>query len=158
LPALAWLLLGGDQHTGPFQVFQGGGDRQGLVLPGPKQTAIAAGAQHNLVRRTDGTVWAWGYNSSGQLGNGTVELGAMPAQVSGLKGQAVAIGAGANNSMATLADGTTLAWGNNGSSQIGDGVSPVHTFPARVLLPCRFTGMPSEEHRASLPRECHEAP
>ena len=66
--------------------------------------AIAAGSSHNLALKEDGTVWAWGSNGSGQLGNGprTVSptLGInTPAQVSELGG-VKAIAAGSSHNLA----------------------------------------------------------
>jgi len=49
-------------------------------------TAIAAGALHSLALRSDGTVWAWGRNRSGELGDGTTTDRLTPVQVSGFSG------------------------------------------------------------------------
>lgn len=102
---------------------------------------------------SDGSVWAWGGNAYGQLGNGTVEPRTTPAPVSRVKGNAVALAAGAYNSMAMLANGTTLSWGSNSWSKIGNGVRAVHVVPSRVRMPCRFRAVDSEDHRESHPRE-----
>ena len=56
-------------------------------------TAIAAGAYHTVSLKSDGTVWAWGYNSNGELGDGTTTQRATPVQVYGLSG-VTAIAAG----------------------------------------------------------------
>ena len=47
-------------------------------------TAIAAGAWHSVALKSDGTVWAWGWNGYGQLGNGSINPSLTPVQVSGL--------------------------------------------------------------------------
>lgn len=44
-------------------------------------TAVAAGVSHSLALKSDGTIWTWGENSSGQLGDGTETLRATPVQV-----------------------------------------------------------------------------
>jgi alpha-tubulin suppressor-like RCC1 family protein len=121
-------------------------------------TALAADGLFSLALRADGTVWSWGNNSDGQLGDGTLGSRATPAQVSSLGGQGVGLAAGQRIAMAPLADGTVRAWGSNQSQRIGDGVSTLQAVPARLPLPCRFTGMPSAEHRASTASECHAAP
>lgn len=68
-------------------------------------SALAAGDSHTLAPRTDGTVWAWGRNGSGQLADGTVESRSVPAQVTGVKGRAVALAAGSDNSLPCHPDG-----------------------------------------------------
>ena len=45
---------------------------------------IAARDYHNTVLKNDGTVWAWGFNANGQLGNGTLKDSNVPVQVQGL--------------------------------------------------------------------------
>ncbi|MCL2475422.1 MAG: hypothetical protein FWF37_04840, partial [Chloroflexi bacterium] len=71
---------------------------------------IAGGAYHNLELLQDGTVWAWGYNASGQLGT---EINTR-AQVFDLT-SIIAISAGASHSLALRNDGTVWAWGSNTS-------------------------------------------
>ncbi|WP_085053197.1 InlB B-repeat-containing protein, partial [Candidatus Magnetominusculus xianensis] len=86
-------------------------------------TAIAAGTVHSLALKSDGTVWAWGYNHWGQLGNGTYGVGTntdTPVQVSGLTG-VIAIAGGTYHSLALRGDGTVWAWGLNGSGELGNG-------------------------------------
>ncbi len=78
--------------------------------------AIAAGSDHTLALKEDGTVWAFGQNVSGQVGNGTNVNQLTPVQV--LTG-AVAIAAGTSHSLAVKADGTVWSWGSNGASQLG---------------------------------------
>ena len=62
-------------------------------------TAIAAGLDHSLALKSDGTVVAWGYNTSGQTN--------VPAGLSGV----IAIAAGDTHSLALKSDGTVVAWG-----------------------------------------------
>ena len=89
-------------------------------------TAISASSSHNLALKNDGTVWAWGYNYEGQLGDGTNTLQNTPVQVKGIGGTGnltgiKAVAAGGYNSMALQNDGTVLAWGYNSDGQVGDG-------------------------------------
>ncbi|MBL8144205.1 MAG: chitobiase/beta-hexosaminidase C-terminal domain-containing protein, partial [Acidobacteria bacterium] len=94
-------------------------------------TQVAAGEAHSLARRADGTVWAWGANTSGQLGDGTTTLRTAPVQVPGLT-DIVTVAAGASFSVALRADGTVWAWGANGSGQLGDGTTTTRTSPVQV--------------------------
>lgn len=94
--------------------------------------AISAGGNHSLALRADGTVWAWGFNGAGQLGDGTTTLKRMPVQVTGLTG-VTAISAGASHSLALKADDgkTVWVWGLNTDGQLGDGTTSPRTRAAR---------------------------
>jgi hypothetical protein len=67
--------------------------------------AIASGHSHNLALKSDGTVWAWGYNNAGQLGDGTYTERTTPVRVSGLTG-VQAIAAGGLHNLAMVEDTT----------------------------------------------------
>ncbi len=95
-------------------------------------TAIATFGAHTLALKTDGTVWAWGDNQSGQLGVGTIGGNSpTPVQVSGLTG-IIAITAGAAHSVALGTDGLIRACGNNSSGQLGDGTFTTRSTPTLV--------------------------
>lgn len=93
--------------------------------------AVAAGNNHSLALKSDQTVWAWGLNSSGQLGDGTTSNRSAPVQVSSLT-TATAIAAGLNHSLALKADGTVVAWGSNSNGQLGDNSTTQKTSPVAV--------------------------
>ena len=84
-------------------------------LPLDPVLGIAAGAQHGLALKADGTVVAWGFNGHGRTD--------VPAGLVGV----VAVAAGADHSLALKADGTVVAWGYNGNGQsdVPDGLSGV---------------------------------
>ncbi len=92
-------------------------------------TAIAAGYLHNLALLQSGHVYSWGEGVDGELGDGTssgpnicdgTPCSTKPVAVTGLS-SATAIAAGATHSLALLQDGTVMAWGDNGSGELGDG-------------------------------------
>ncbi|WP_158501715.1 MopE-related protein [Vitiosangium sp. GDMCC 1.1324] len=105
-----------------------------LVTSGPVTKALSAGNTHSLVLRTDGSVWAWGQNSFGQLGNGTLTLSPVPLRVTGLP-VIKAIAAGRNHSLALGVDGSVWAWGQNASGQLGDGTTTGRLTPVSVTIP-----------------------
>jgi alpha-tubulin suppressor-like RCC1 family protein len=84
--------------------------------------AVSAGAQHSLALLKNGHVMAWGYNESGELGDGTTTERDAPVEVSGLSG-VVAISAGYEHSLALLSNGTVKAWGRNFAGQLGNGTT-----------------------------------
>jgi alpha-tubulin suppressor-like RCC1 family protein len=85
-------------------------------------TQISASRYHTLVLLADGTVRAWGFGTSGQLGNGGTSSSVTGVTVSGL-GNVAAVAAGSLHSLALLADGTVVAWGVNDKGQLGLGSS-----------------------------------
>jgi alpha-tubulin suppressor-like RCC1 family protein len=82
---------------------------------------------HVMALRSDGTVWSWGVDDFGQLGNGqSQEFDNLPSEVVGPKGQGflrnvVSISAGGGFSMARMANGSIWAWGENNAGQLGIG-------------------------------------
>ncbi len=71
-------------------------------------TAVAGGSFHSLALKNDGSVWSWGSNYSGQLGNGTNNESLVPVQISLLSG-VIAISSGREHSLALNEDGTVWA-------------------------------------------------
>src|SRR3989338_2927576 len=94
-------------------------------------TSISAGYAHTLALKQDGTLWAWGYNGSGQLGLGDTINRNTPTQVcSGTTWQAVS--AGDAHTLALKQDGTLWAWGYNGYGQLGLGDTTDRHTPTQV--------------------------
>ena len=75
---------------------------------------------HSLVVRSDGTLWGWGDNGNGQLGDGTTSQRKVPVAVHGVSGGR-AVAAGDSHSLMVRSDGTLWGWGDNGNGQVGDG-------------------------------------
>lgn len=86
----------------------------------PEIASMAAGENHSLALQKDGTVWAWGRNNEGQLGDGTNDSKNTPVRVPDI-GRVIAIAAGKNHSLALKDDGTVWAWGENIVGQLGNG-------------------------------------
>ncbi|GAA3448198.1 PASTA domain-containing protein [Dactylosporangium matsuzakiense] len=74
-------------------------------------TAVSAGASHSLALRSDGTVWAWGSNTQGELGDGSTTERHLPVLVQGLPAGMTAIDAGTGASGATDATQALWSWG-----------------------------------------------
>ncbi|NLH98183.1 MAG: hypothetical protein GX446_01680 [Chthonomonadales bacterium] len=94
--------------------------------------AIAAGTWHSMALKSDGTVWAWGHNYRGKLGDGTTTNRTTPVQVLNLTNiRAIACGFG--HSLAVGWDGTVWAWGDNTKGQLGDGTTEHRSVPVQVV-------------------------
>lgn len=83
---------------------------------------VCVGYKHVLALKNDGTVWAWGDNYYGQLGNGNYNDSYAPQQVPGLI-NIIKVSAGTYYSMALRNDGTVYTWGYNAQGQLGTGSS-----------------------------------
>jgi alpha-tubulin suppressor-like RCC1 family protein len=99
-------------------------------------TAVSAGGGHSVALGSDGKVYGWGANASGQLGDGTdvarsravvVEAGEIPVGVSLQQ-----VSAGGSHSLGLGSDGKVYAWGANGYGQLGDGTLTDRTRPVAV--------------------------
>ncbi|WP_345738692.1 IPT/TIG domain-containing protein, partial [Prosthecobacter algae] len=106
------------------------------VLSGKTVVAIAAGASHNLVLCSDGTLAAWGLNTDGQLGNNSTTNSLVPVAVTQtgvLSGKTVtAITAGYVHNVVLCSDGTLASWGNGAVGRLGHGLNTGTTVPVAV--------------------------
>jgi alpha-tubulin suppressor-like RCC1 family protein len=92
---------------------------------------VGAGFYHTCARKTDGTVWCWGLNNHGQLGNdilggeacadNSMNCRPLPVKVGGLAADAARLEVGRLHSCALKVDGTLWCWGFNGAWQLGEG-------------------------------------
>lgn len=104
-----------------------GGNAYGAVV-----TAVAAAGDHTVALKSDGTVWAWGTNRSGEWGHQPTFTASTPVRVSGLTG-VVAVGTGPSHSVAAMSNGNVYAWGDNSYGKLGDGTTNTSLNPIQVL-------------------------
>jgi alpha-tubulin suppressor-like RCC1 family protein len=89
---------------------------------------MVVGTEHSCARKTDGTVWCWGYLNTGS----TPRLSNTPEQVAGFAGNATSVAAGESHNCALKADGTVWCWGDNFGGQLGNGSLVGSSAPAQV--------------------------
>lgn len=94
--------------------------------------AIASGSFHTCALTSSGGVKCWGFNSSGQLGDGTSTQHDLPTDVSGLTSGVAAISAGFSHTCALMANGGVKCWGNNSNGRLGDGTTTARNEPVDV--------------------------
>lgn len=107
------------------------------VLASKTITSLAAGYTHSLALASDGTVYAWGADEYGMLGNASVAVQsntAVAVDTTGvLSGKTVSmIGAGLYNSLALTSDGDLMCWGFNTQGEVGDGTTTQRDTPVAV--------------------------
>ena len=112
--------------------------------------SLAAGLYFSAALKPDGTVWTWGRNFYGQLGDGVLvheELAhtVIPTQVPGLCDM-TAIATGWEFSLATKSDGTVWAWGRNDYSQLGDGTTTDRSTPSQISGVSNAVAVAAGEH------------
>ena len=105
-----------------------------ILVPGLSNIVeVSSGFESRYALDSLGQLWAWGGNTYGQLGNGTLNANQTPSIVQGLP-QIKSISSGADNIMALDVNGDVWAWGNASNNQVGQGeTQPNQTTPLKVL-------------------------
>jgi alpha-tubulin suppressor-like RCC1 family protein len=102
---------------------------------------VAAGAQHSLAVKTDGTLWSWGFNGSGCLGLGDDANRSSPVQVGALTGWSQ-VAAGRDFSFSIKTNGTLWSWGFNDQGMLGLGDVVYRSSPVQVGLLTTWLTLP----------------
>ena len=129
------LWLWGDNDSGQIGNGSSGGNN---YVTTPERVldnvrSVSLGYSHSMAAKADGTLWTWGNNERGQLGDGTTGSNvSVPTQVPDFGGVSI-IDAGDSYSAAIKADGTLWTWGRNDSGQLGTGSTSGESSPRRVL-------------------------
>jgi predicted CxxxxCH...CXXCH cytochrome family protein len=127
------------QRTSPGRVIENPTSVPATPLGGV--TNVAAGRRFALARKQDGTIWGWGFNGHGQLGQGsTVPFTVCdatqvtdPNDASGYLTGVAAVAAGESHGLALKSDGTAWSWGDNYYGNLGDNSTARRTVPVQVI-------------------------
>jgi len=93
-------------------------------------STISGGSSHTTAITSSGSLWTWGENFTGQLGNGTVAAKYEPTKI--MDG-AIAVSAGTSHTTAITSDGSLWAWGWNLDGQLGDGTTANRLTPTKIM-------------------------
>jgi alpha-tubulin suppressor-like RCC1 family protein len=103
-----------------------------VQIAGTTWQSVSAGQSHTCAVMVDGTLWCWGSNTSGQLGDNTLDSKSTPVAV-GTSGQTWAmVAAGVTHTCALATGGSLWCWGDNSAGQLGIGSNYPGKIPTRV--------------------------
>ncbi len=115
--------------------------------------AVAAGGQHTVAVRADGSLWAWGLNLNGQLGDGSNIDRNRPVLVGTVKTW-VQVAAGDRHTVALRSDGTLWSWGFNRNGQLGDGSFSDRAVPTKIGTVATWSAVAAgESHTLALRKD-----
>jgi alpha-tubulin suppressor-like RCC1 family protein len=97
-------------------------------------SVVSGGRLHTCALLSGGTVYCWGDNGNGELGDGTTTNRSLPVRVGSIT-NASTISAGEYHSCAVLSDGTAQCWGASAYGQVGDGTTADTSTPVTVIGP-----------------------
>ncbi|MCL2747626.1 MAG: S8 family serine peptidase [Oscillospiraceae bacterium] len=126
---------GGRQQGPPDRGGESGGGRgtvhERYALAGDI-VQVETGDFFTLLLKEDGSVWGFGDNAHGEIGNGAAGGAQALCEVAGLAG-IVEISAGSQHALARASDGTLWAWGGNRAGELGDGTYTDRSLPVQVV-------------------------
>jgi len=94
-------------------------------------SSISTGYYHTVALQSDGSLWAWGYNYYGQLGDGSTTNKLLPTLIDN-SAEWSYISAGGTHTVALQSNGTLWTWGDNQYGQLGDGTTEDKHIPSHI--------------------------
>jgi alpha-tubulin suppressor-like RCC1 family protein len=109
---------------------------ESVELPSGKEVSLmAVGYYHSCAVMTDDTLWCWGKNANGEIGDGTFVQRNLPVQIDvQYYSPIVALSTGDESTCSLHDDGTLNCWGRNDLGQVGDGLSNDQSSPTTIQL------------------------
>ena len=103
------------------------------VAFGTNWKQVSLGIFHTAAIKTDGTLWTWGHNSYGQLGDNTIANRSSPVQTIAYGTNWKQVSCGGGITAATKTDGTLWTWGRNQFGQVGDNTTTNRSSPVQTI-------------------------
>jgi len=111
---------------------------QTTVAGGTDWKQVAAGLNHSTAIKNNGTLWTWGYNNVGQLGNGTAINRSSPQTTAGGGTDWKSVSLTTNASFAIKSNGKLFGWGQGTSGALGTGNTITRSSPVSITGGVRF--------------------
>ena len=103
------------------------------IAAGTNWKQVSGGFFHTAAIKTDGTLWLWGYNNNGQLGDNTIAAKSSPVQTIAGGTNWKLVSGGAYHTAAIKTDGTLWLWGRNSYGQLGDNTAVSKSSPVQTI-------------------------
>lgn len=103
------------------------------VAGGTDWKQVSGGDGHYGAIKTDGSLWMWGYNYNGRLGDGTLVRKSSPVQTVAGGNNWKQVSCGGSHSLAIKTDGTLWSWGRNNYGQLGAGTTTNRSSPVQTI-------------------------
>ncbi len=120
------------------------------IAGGTNWKLISGGGYHTAAIKTDGTLWTWGNNDHGQLGDNTTAHKSSPAQTVAGGTNWKYVSCGVAHVVAIKTDGTLWSWGNNGHGQLGDNTITHRSSPIQTIVNGTNWKVISTPHRSTV--------
>ena len=105
-----------------------------VVAVGGSVADVSLGYSYTCARKTNGSLWCWGRNDHGQLGDGTTSGSSLPVQVTALGASVAEISLGYAHACVRKTNGSLWCWGNNPDGEVGDGSQADRDSPVQISV------------------------
>lgn len=119
---------------------------------GNNWSQVSCGPYYTAAVKSDGTLWLWGYNSYGELGDSTNTNKSSPVQTAAYGNNWSYVSLGSNSAIATKSDGTLWVWGNNPFGGLGDNTTIPKSSPVQTLGTNKYWVVNEDQISASVYR------
>ena len=104
------------------------------ITAGTNWKSVAGGSSHTAAIKTDGTLWLWGRNSDGELGDNSIADKSTPVQTITAGTNWKSVAGGSSHTAAIKTDGTLWLWGRNSDGELGDNSIADKSSPVQTVL------------------------
>jgi alpha-tubulin suppressor-like RCC1 family protein len=105
-----------------------------LAVPATNWKFVSCGNYFTAATKTDGTLWTWGGNTLGQLGDNTTAHRSSPVQTISSNNTWRQASCGLNHMSALKTDGTIWSWGGNAYGNLGDNTTTNRSSPVQQII------------------------